>query len=203
MAIVDISVGLNRTGPASTVMYARAKMLAKHRDFSRNVVNAFVEDIEMTAPHDTGYMISRMATIRQLRIGSYVSGYGAGAYSLVGDPSETAKRGTISAFIRNYPKLRGSKPIRSSGAWWALTDDGKDRLRQTRRHGAYGGAKPAYWYAIAAGLVPNAVGGTLVPDDFITPAINGANEYRRIVAALVFGGVSGLALIEGESWTFA
>lgn len=203
MATVGITVQVEKIGMATSVLYARSKMIAKHREFSRNVVNAFVEDIEMTAPRDTGYMIKRMTTVRQIRSAGSVEGYGAGAYSLVGDPSESAKRGTISAFIKNYPKLRGARPTRASGAWWTLEEAGKERLRETRRFGAYGGPKPAYWYAIAAGLVPNAVGGTLVPDDFVTPAINSANSYRRVVAAWVFGGVFGGRVIEGGSWSFS
>lgn len=205
MTTVGISVSFSKTGPASTIMFARTKMLAMHRDFSRSVVGVFAETIESTAPRSTGFMATRLSTVRQIRTGGAISGYGAGAYSLVGDPSNAAKRGTITSFIKNYPKLRGSRPMSSSGAWWTLTTEGKERLQTTRRYGAYGGPKPAYWYAIVRGLVPNAVGGTLPENDFVSPAIDAADQYRRGAAAWVFGGVdmrtTPLA-IEGSSWTF-
>ena len=206
MTTVSVSLGFTRTGPASTVMLARSKMLAGHRSFSRSVVGVFAETIESIAPRDTGFMVARMSTVRQIRTGSSIEGYGAGAYSLVGDPSVSAKRGTIASFIKNYPRLRGRFPLFSSGAWWTLTPEGKDSIRAARRYGAYGGPKPAYWYSIARGLVPNAVGGTLTQNDFVSPAIDAANRYRRVAAAWVFGGVSGQATpltIEGGSWTFS
>ena len=184
-------------------MYARAKMLAKHRDFSPSVVQVFADAIQDPASRDTGFMAGRMSSVRQIRSGGSVEGFGAGAYSLIGDPGEKAKTGTISAFIKNYPKLRGARPLVSSGAWWTLTDEGKDRLRATRRFGAYGGPRPAYWYAIASGLVPNATGGTISANDFVTPAIDSADLFRRIAAAWVFGGVTGQGLVGGGSWTFA
>lgn len=206
MATVGIAVSFEKTGSASTVMFARGKMLAMHRDFSRSAVGVFADTIESTAPRSTGFMAGRISTVRQIRVGGAIAGYGAGAYSLIGDPSNAAKRGTITSFIKNYPKLRGSRPLSSSGAWWALTSEGKERLQTTRRYGAYGGPKPAYWYAIVRGLVPNAVGGTLPQNDFVTPAIEAADQYRRGAAVWVFGGVdmrSAPLAIEGGSWTFA
>lgn len=202
MATIGIAVQVEKIGMATAVLYARSRMIAGHRQFSRAVVGVFADTIEGTAPRDTGYMASRMSTVRQVRSAGSVEGYGAGAYSLIGDPSNRATPGTIAAFIKNYPKLRGTRPLVSSGAWWTLEQAGKDRLRDTRRHGAYGGAKPAYWYAIAAGLVPNATGGTVSANDFVTPAIDSANQYRRIAAAWVFGGVSGQRVLEGSNWSF-
>ncbi|MGB2747620.1 MAG: hypothetical protein WBC34_05420 [Thiofilum sp.] len=83
--------------------------------------------------------------------------------------------------------MRGSKPVVASGAWWTLTDEGKEKLRDSRRHGAYGGSKPAYWYAIAAGLVPNAVGGTLASNMFVDYAIDFADAERSYLAKAYFG----------------
>lgn len=206
MATVNIAVSFEKIGYASAVMYARRNMLAKHRDFSRSVVGTFANIVQQTAPRDTGFMAARMSTVRQIRFGGSVEGYGAGAYELVGDPGTKATPRTIASFVKNYPKLRGARPIIGSGAWWTLSEEGKEKLRANRRFGAYGGPKPAYWYAIAAGLVPNATGGTISANDFITPAIDAANEYRRAAAAWVFGGVSMQSAplaIEGGSWTFA
>lgn len=202
MLPVSLSIDLARTGPASTVLAGRVGMLGKHRTFSRAVVQTFADAIEASAPRDTGHMISRMTVVRQVRGAGSVEGYGAGAYSLIGDPSNKATPGTIASFISNYPKLRGRPPIASQGAWWTLEQAGKEKLRAMRRFGHYGGSKPAYWYAIAAGLVPSATGGTLLSNDFVTPAIREADQFRRVAAAWVFGGVFGGFSLEGGSWVF-
>lgn len=189
MAAISIRIVLATSGEdLRRLIGIRRTLIGRHREFSRFIVERFADEIEATAPRDTGFMISRMATIRQVRSGGSVDGYGAGAHSLVGDPSTSAKRGTIASFIKANKKMRGSRPVVASGAWWTLTPDGKEKLRNSRRHGAYGGSKPAYWYAIAAGLVPNAVGGTLVANDFVQPAIDSANAARFALAKSYFGG---------------
>lgn len=189
MTLVSVRVVLATSGEDLVRLVGiRRNLIGRHREFSRFIVNRFAEEIEIAAPRDTGFMVKRMTTVRQIRGAGTVDGYGAGAYSLIGDPANPAKRGTIAAFIKANKKMRGSRPIAASGAWWTLTQAGKDKIRNSRRHGAYGGGKPAYWYAIVSGLVPSATGGTLIPDDFVTPAIGFANATRFALAKSYFGG---------------
>lgn len=188
MTLVNVRVVLATSGASlSQLVNHRALMLRKHHEFSRQVVDAFASTVDAIAPRDTGFMAARMSTVRQIKGAGTVDGYGAGAYSLIGDPKDRATPGTIASFIKANKKMRGSRPIVSSGAWWTLTPEGKDKLRNSRRHGAYGGSKPAYWYAIASGLVPNAVGGTLTPHVFVDLAIDFANSERAVLARGYFG----------------
>ena len=188
MALVNVRVVVATSGAnLAQLVNHRALMLRKHREFSRRVVDAFASTVDTAAPRDTGFMAARMSTVRQIRGAGSVDGYGAGAYSLIGNPKDRATPRTIASFIKANPKMRGSRPVVSSGAWWTLTPEGKDKLRNSRRHGAYGGSKPAYWYAIASGLVPNAVGGTLTPNIFVDLAIDFANAERAVLARGYFG----------------
>ncbi|MGB2747621.1 MAG: hypothetical protein WBC34_05425 [Thiofilum sp.] len=101
MAVVKVTVHLTTSGAAlGQLIRHRSLMIQKHREFSRAVVQAFADVVDSSAPRDTGFMASRLSTVKQISGGGSVSGYGAGAYSLVGDPGDTARRGTITAFIK-------------------------------------------------------------------------------------------------------
>lgn len=188
MAQIRVVVHLSTSGAAlNQIINHRKLMIRKHREFSRAVVQEFASMIDSQAPRDTGFMAQRMSTVRQIRGAGSVDGFGAGAYSLIGDPSDPAPRGTITAFIKANKKMRGSIPLGPQGAWWTLTPEGKDKLRNSRRHGSYGGSKPTYWHAIVSGNVPNAVGGRLAPHIFVDYAIDFANNEREYLAKAYFG----------------
>jgi hypothetical protein len=68
----------------------------------------------------------------------------------LGSPSDKAPKGTIAAFLKDYPRYRSAgDPPHSSWAWRALPPQGKIKLEQERLRGKYGGAN-----AIAAGRAP-------------------------------------------------
>ncbi len=181
---IGISISMQQSGTASAQIVARERMLRLSRDLCYTAVRAFSDHIEQNAPRQTGYMAKRIATIRRINSSGDVVGYGAGVWSLIGPPNQS-ERGTIKAFIKNHPSMRGRIPISGRGAWWALTPAGKELLRSARLRGNYGGSKPSYWYAIVLGKVPNRIGGNLPANDFVSDAIFVANDVRYSLAYLM------------------
>lgn len=186
---MDISVYLVTAGPdIGLLMGNRGSSIGKHREFSMAVLSAFSDVIQSSAPRDTGFMANSVSQISVINGQDGSFGFGAGAYSVIGNPSTKSKRGTIKSFVKANPKLRGKRPLSLTGAWWTLSKLGKEKLRQDRlSSGLYGGRKPAYWYAIAAGLVPDKEGGTLPANIFVDFAIDFANSERVSLAKLYFG----------------
>lgn len=185
----SFNVILTTTGwPLERAIGDRSRKLENHLSFSRRVIEAFSGVIETTAPRDTGYMATYVSAPSFISSDGEFVGYGAGSYDRIGDPGKRAKKGTIKTFVKDYPNLRGHRPMISTAAWWYLSKAGKDKLRSSRLHDSYGGGKPAYWYAIARGLVPDASGGTLPANIFVDYAVDFANSERQILAKLYFGG---------------
>lgn len=174
--------------PIEKALDFRSKKLKNYMVFASNVVRAFSVAITNTSPRDTGYMADTMAKPSLITLGGEFVGWGVGAYGKIGDPAKRAKKGTIKEFVEDYPKLRGHRPMIATAAWWSLSKAGKNKLKFSRLHNSYGGGKPAYWYAIASGLVPDADGGTLPAHVFVNYAIDFADAELKRLAPLYFGG---------------
>jgi len=105
-------------------------------------------------PVATGNMAQKLLRYRVRRQGGTTWIY-LGDASQLGNPGR-APRGTIRAFLQDYPqyKLRGKKRrFQERQAWWMLSLPAKRKLQELRMAGQYGGGyqsigsgKAAYFY---------------------------------------------------------
>lgn len=105
-------------------------------------------------PVATGNMAQKLLRYRVRRLGGESWIY-LGDRTQLGNPGR-APRGTIRAFLRDYPqyRLRGKKrQFQARQAWWVLSGAAKRKLQELRMQGLYGGGyqgigsnKAAYFY---------------------------------------------------------
>lgn len=142
---------------------------------------AFSGGIIARGPRETGRMVAAASHIEAGGTSVVEQWIGVGPFRLLGEPSDIAPQGQISAFIAANPRLRGSRPPTARGAWWTLSRHGQAKLRGERMLGMWGmaGGLPRYWQAIHEHEVPTKTGGR-IGSNFIDQAHNDAeNPYIR------------------------
>jgi len=111
-----------------------------------------------------GYLYRAVSVIAKIP-----DGYGVGGPVGPGEvlpTMESAPRGTIANFLKEHPEYRApnNEYIPRGMAWWHLPQDGKEKLKEERMAGKFGGKPPRapYWliaeYGSTAGISSTDVG---------------------------------------------
>lgn len=189
------------TNPVSAAGHIkeRATAFARADEGLRILTGSFMYTLQAEAPRDTGWMAQSMATIEKTR-----HGYGVSPYVKIGAPSKSSPRGTIRAFLEDYPQYRDRTRVHTKtgkprkrlrrkpfpSAWHFLPAEAKRKLAALRRAGLYGmhGPAPRYWQAVAEHRVPGMTG-RMGGDDFLEEAYAAAYVMSVIFAKNIFGTV--------------
>lgn len=156
----------------------------------------FIEDLGSTlkvnlqenAPTQTGTLIRNLGTTSGVRETAEGLRLGYGQRSAIGPDDQGAPRGTIKAFLRDFPefKRKWSRVKTANRAWWALPQAGKEELQRQRQAGRYGGesgvgAKKSPYLYPQSGAFPGwqraAAKASISSRDFIETALADWREY--------------------------
>ncbi len=148
--------------------------------YANQLGEALRDQIIQRVPTATGNMAAKLLRIGPAKIlggrGEWKFSVSLGDQARLGNP-DRAPRGTIRAFLKDYPQYRrrgkNSKSFQARQAWWLLSPAAKAKLQELRGSGLYGGGyqsigsnKAAYFYqqegsepewsasAEAAGITP-------------------------------------------------
>lgn len=119
----------------------------RNGDYIRDMAKDAQAIIQVTAPSDSGQMVRNLSTLTDLREGERGFEIGLGDRSKVGNENIPAPRGTIQAFLDDYPQFRKRPQYRTGGkerAWWDLPRAGKEKLESLRKAGLYGGSDQGF-----------------------------------------------------------
>jgi len=109
-----------------------------------------------------GYLYKAVGTIAQIP-GGYGVGGPVGPGEVLPEP-KSADRGTITAFLNEHDEFRIGGHVPKHKAWWYLSPEGKEKLKEERMKGKFGGdpQNAPYWliaeYGSTAGVSSADVG---------------------------------------------
>lgn len=154
----------------------------RNGDYLRDLVSDAKNIIREQTPAKTATMVRNLTTATPVREGSQGLSAGLGDRKLVGYESLGAPRGTIKAFLRDYPEFRTRARVPEDKAWSYLSAEGKAVLQLEREGGKYGGSdqgvgvgKSAYFFQQEGSLdgwAGSAAKANITPTHFMSRAMS-------------------------------